>query len=574
MLESPDSSAAEADVQIQWDVKIPLRDGVRLNATLYLPGKMQGASPVIATLTPYVAQMWHPFAIYFASRGWPFVAVDVRGRGDSEGEFKPNINEARDGCDVVEWLHRQPYCNGQVAMWGGSYAGYAQWATASQLPPHLASIVPAAAPCFGVDFPLRNNIPRSYIMQWLVFVRGRALHDRVFADQSYWSQRFRRWLQSGTSFATLDRYFGNASPVFQEWLAHPHRDAYWDSYNPTAQQYARIDIPVLTITGIYDGDQPGALAHYREHMANTTAEGRARHYLVIGPWDHAGTRIPTAECGGLKFGPASLVDLRALHLQWYAWTMRGGSKPGLLRKNVAYYVLGAEEWRYSDTLEAVTARYQSYHLQSTSNATDVFASGTLDLEAPCGGPDQVTHDPRDSSLAQLESEIDAENRVDQRMVLASIGRQFVYHSATFGQATEVSGFFRLSLWLAIDQADVDLRVGIYEIAIDGSSIELTTDYLRARYRESLREPKLIDSRDPLRYDFEQFTFVARRIEQGSRLRLVIAPLNSIHWQKNYSSGGVVSDESVRDARLVTMKLFHDESHPSALHMPIGIKEGE
>src|ERR1044072_15607 len=129
-------------VSLQWGVRIPLRDGVHLNGTLYLPAGGRAPGPVLLMLTPYVSQLWHSRGMYFAANGFPFLIVDVRGRGNSEGEFRPTINEARDGYDVVEWLAQQAYCNGQVAMWGGSYSGYDQWAAASQSPPHLATIVP------------------------------------------------------------------------------------------------------------------------------------------------------------------------------------------------------------------------------------------------------------------------------------------------------------------------------------------------------------------------------------------------------------------------------------------------
>src|SRR6185436_109036 len=109
-------------------------------------------------------------------------------------------------------------------------------------------------------------------------------------------------------------------------------------YNPTAEQYAKLSMTILTITGSYDDDQPGAIQHYREHMKNATPEARARHYLVIGPWDHPGTRTPQAQFGGMTFGQPSLVDLPQLHLDWYAWTMQNGAKPKFLQKRVAYYV--------------------------------------------------------------------------------------------------------------------------------------------------------------------------------------------------------------------------------------------
>jgi len=178
-------------------------------------------------------------------------------------------------------------------------------------------------------------------------------------------------------------------------------------------------------------------------------------------------------------------------------------------------------------------------------------------------------DPHDVSHAALESTVDPENRAEQRMVHALVGRQLVYHSAPLTENTEISGFFGLSVWLAIDQPDTDFYASVYEICVDGSSILLATDLMRARYRESLREERLIRTAEPLRYDFRSFMFTARLIAKGHRLRLVVGPLNSIYWQKNYNSGGVVAEESITDARKVTVKLFHDQTYPSALHVPLG-----
>ena len=97
-----------------------MRDNVELNATLYLPKTPDGSlpkTPVIFTLTPYISDTYHSRGAYFASHGYVFALVDVRGRGNSGGEFEPFANEPRDGHDVVEWLATQPFCDGKVAMW-------------------------------------------------------------------------------------------------------------------------------------------------------------------------------------------------------------------------------------------------------------------------------------------------------------------------------------------------------------------------------------------------------------------------------------------------------------------------
>jgi uncharacterized protein len=558
-----------ADVRIHWSVRIPLRGGARLGATLYTPQDGTPTAPAIIAMTPYIAQSHHAQAMHFAARGFAFAVVDVRGRADSEGTFHP-LNEADDAYDVIEWVAAQPYCNGVVGMWGGSYLGYCQWAAASRHPPHLATIVPVAAPFRGVDSPMRNNVFTPYTMQWLTMVTGRSSQEKIFADQGFWCRKFKQFFESGRPFSELDRFFGNPSPLFQEWISHPQRDAYWDSYNPTSQQYSRIGIPILTITGAYDADQLGAIAHYREHIKNASPAARARHYLVIGPWDHAGTALPKAEFGGIRIGAAGVIDVPDLQRQWYAWTMLGESKPALLKEQVSYYVAVADQWRHTDTLDAVTARSDPLFLQSADNPTDVYRSGSLGSELPTSAsPDHYVYDPRDVAHAELESTLDAYSLIDQQMLHAAAGRQLIYHSPPFARDLDVCGFFELRLWLAIDRPDTDLRAMVYEVDMNGEAILLTTDWVRARYREGLRDAKLIERDTPLRYTFENFMFIARTIRRGHRLRLVIGPINSIHWQKNYNGGGVVAHESMADARPVTVKLFHDDAHPSALYVPYG-----
>jgi putative CocE/NonD family hydrolase len=341
---------------------------------------------------------------------------------------------------------------------------------------------------------------------------------------------------------------------------------------PTTDQFKALGIPILTITGSYDDDQPGALEYYKEFMRVASPAQRDRHFLIIGPWDHPATRTPRTPIGGIDFGPASLVDLPKLHLDWYHWTMAGGPKPEFLKDAVAYYVMGAEAWRYAASLEKVTAEMKPLLLNSSGNPTHILSSGMLqtqDSKRAFGPPDHFIYDPRDVSTAELESRIDPSDLTDQRMLFAQEGAELVYHSEPFGKNTEVSGFFRLSAWIALDQPDTDLQAQIFEITANGRSILLTTDRVRARYRESLRVASLVATRKPLLYEFKRFMFVSRQLAAESRLRLVVGPINSIYTQKNYNSGKAVSDESMADARSVTVTLVHDQSHPSMLYVPLG-----
>jgi putative CocE/NonD family hydrolase len=555
-----------------------MRDGVDLSVTLYLPAGPVGRHPAILTMTPYIADSYHAAGMWFAERGFAFVIADVRGRGNSAGEFKPSTQESRDGYDLVEHIAQESWCDGRVAMWGGSYGGYTQWATARGAPSSLRAIVPIAAPFRGVDSPMRCHIFSTERMQWLLYTAGNALQARLFSDEIFWNERYRAWHESGTSFRSLDTFIGVRSPQFQEWLNHPDYDDYWASQNPSDEEYAGIDLPILSITGAYDDDQPGTHEHYRRHMRLGTPHAKARHFLVIGPWDHAGTRNPVTSFGGLVVGTASLVDISALHLEWYRWALGEGAFPSFLKQRVTYYLAQADEWRYAASLEAVTAERRGLYLSSRVNADSIETAGVLCASTLSSGADYYVFDPRVTD----GPEVDAEIRIPRNAIagpglaIALSGRQLVYETEEFDADLDIAGFFRLSAWISIDCPDTDFYVTIYEVAADGSCVRLSTDAMRARYRSSDAVPELIETNDPLLYDFDHFTFVARRVLRGARLRLVIAPMGrlieTVFTQKNYNGGGVVADETAADGRPVTVTLHYGIDFPSRLYLPIAAVE--
>jgi len=578
---SPSPSQPPPDYDLRWGVKIPMRDKVELNATLYLPKTPDGLlskTPVIFTLTPYISDTYHARAAYFASHGYTFALVDVRGRGNSAGEFEPFANEGRDGHDVVEWLAQQPFCDGKVAMWGGSYAGFDQWATAKELPPHLATIVPAAAAHPPLDYPSYNNVGETYDMQWFTLTSGRAGQQNLFADQKFWRTQFLDAYKKHIAFKTLDSFVANPSVNFQRILKHPTADTYYDAMVPTREQFQKIRLPILTITGQYDGDELGALTFYRDHLANASSEARAKHFLIIGPWDHAGTRTPTDEVGGVKFGGAGIVDLNELHRQWYDWTMKNGTRPEFLKNQVAYYLLalgntGANgEWKYADSLETLTANPRAFYLDSKNgDANGVFRSGMLREKPPSQGADQFTYDPLDTHRGENVEGTDPKEKtagIDQTYALSIGSDGLVYHCNPLPRETPLVGCPQLTLWVSIDTPDTDLKADLYEIQPDGTSIALWSDLRRLRYRDSLRQEKLVKLGEIVKCEFAPGLFVARRLMKGSRLRLVVSSPNSILWQKNYNSGGVVANETAKDARVAHVQVYHDVQHASAIQIPL------
>jgi uncharacterized protein len=563
------SDAASADVDMQWGVKIPARDGVLLNATVYQPHGQKEPLPVIFTFTPYIGDSYTDRAVYFAKHGYVYALVDVRGRGNSGGEFWPFENEGRDGYDVTEWLAKQAYCNGKVTMWGGSYAGFDQWTVAKEFPPHLATIVPAAAAHPGVDFPFQFNIFSPYDMQWLTFTSGKTGNTSTFGNSEYWAQKSRELYKAHAAFEGYDKLVGNPSPIFQKWLQHPVPDDFYDAMVPNPEQYKKFSLPILTITGDYDGDQPGAFTYYKRHMEYANAESKANHYLIIGPWDHAGTRTPKREMGGLKFAEASALDLNKLHTEWYDWTMKGGKKPEFLKKRVAYYVMGAEEWKYADNLETLANDKMTLYLASNNNAGDIFHSGML-LQGKGGSTasDHWNYDPLNTVAGLAEPVDDPAPLTSQRSAFSLNGEGLIYHSEELTADTEVSGFAKLTLWLTMDVADTDLGVELWEVLADGSAVQLSSASMRARYRDSLRQEKLATPGKPEKYVFDNFMFFSRRLAKGSRVRLIVGSENTPSTEKNYNSGGVVSKETGKDAKTAHIQLLHDGEHVSVLELPV------
>ena len=158
--------------------------------------------------------------------------------------------------------------------------------------------------------------------------------------------------------------------------------------------------------------------------------------------------------------------------------------------------------------------------------------------------------------------------IDQRFALCIGQDGLVYHSDPLQKETPLVGCPKVSLWVSIDTPDTDLECDLYEIQPDGTSIALWSDIRRLRYRESLREAKLVKPGEIVKCDFDPGLFVARRLMKGSRLRLVVYSPNSIFWQKNYNSGGVVADEIAKDARTAHVKVYHDAEHASAIALPL------
>lgn len=364
-------------IEVSLQQRIPLSDGVSLNAAIYKPRDIESA-PVLLTFTPYAIDFCHTRAMTFARCGYIAVVVEARGRGDSDGEFAL-YGDAADGAASVEWASQQPWCTGKVGLFGGSYSGLIQWAIATLKPQGLAAIAPLCAPMPGFDadglypfFPLDN-------LRWATFIRGRNLQSRLWEDEALWAATIRRNLDEGLSIDDLSSYFGAEDERLAEMVRRfVDRDT-WSDAVPSESQMREITVPSLTITGTGDNAQRGAI-RYWQRMRGAKPELRA--WLVIGPWTHSGARETecrrkdTSSCANLAQVETELL------VDFYAHTLRGSLlRTALQEANNLAYVSGVEEWIKLSDDEVVSALPDGEALsprnlnRSAPKAGQVFEAG-------------------------------------------------------------------------------------------------------------------------------------------------------------------------------------------------------
>ncbi|MSV72972.1 MAG: CocE/NonD family hydrolase, partial [Actinobacteria bacterium] len=197
-----------ARVELHFLCMIPMRDGTRLAANVFLPRERSGGVPAIVEFTPYSRDTGSPDGVKFAEEGFAFVSVDCRGRGDSEGVFVGHgREEADDGYDLVEWIAAQPWCTGDVALFGGSYTGQNQWTTAAAHPPHLRTVIPAVASMAGLA-PGAGGIPIDHQFNWGMLTAGKTLSSRLVAEAPLHIARLAESFEAHESFRSLNARLG------------------------------------------------------------------------------------------------------------------------------------------------------------------------------------------------------------------------------------------------------------------------------------------------------------------------------------------------------------------------------
>jgi putative CocE/NonD family hydrolase len=521
------------------------------------------AKPVILAFTPYSPQALADRAQFFAAKGYVFLVVSTRGRGDSGGHFQPfSPIDGQDAAQVIAWAARQPWSNGQVAMWGGSYVGYSQWAALSQLPHALKTIVPAAAVFPGIDYPAYNNIRFNYSFQWLQALQGRGDWFQLAFRDDLWATRIQQVRASGHATADLAVFTGTNQVIAEQWLQHSVNDNYWRAAVPSDATLAQARLPVLTITGYFDADQRGALAHHRRYV-EAGSDQRQLATLLIGPWDHSGTRSPSTQQAGITVENGSVLDMNNLHLSWYDWVFKQTPKPPALRSGIHYFLMGADEWHYTETWPDSQVAWYLHSLPSADYSA--AKPGLLGQGKAAAASFQYQFSPERAGQANPVGFNQLAN--EQRDVLAIQGDGLVFVSNPLAAQVDLVGQPKLELHLSITSPDADIFVLLEELMEDGSTLRLSYDMKRLRHRGGLDKNQVMHAGQVYSLRFDSFTFIARRLAKGSRLRLSLHSNPPLYLEHNYGGIGPVSQQRRGEIGPIQVKVSQQESKPAVLWLP-------
>jgi uncharacterized protein len=524
------SVASAQEFVIDSNVRVPTPDGGVVCAALIV--HPIGATGPLPTLLQF--SIYDPFmaeAKRTAAHGYVAVEGETRGKACAPGTPVPYENNGRDAEALINWIARQPWSDGRVGMYGGSYNGGAAWAAAKRMPKPLKAIMVGAPVAPGLDVPMEGNVFWMFVYPWTFYTTdGPRADTATYNDRARWRRLDHDWYASGRAFRDHDAIDGTPNPYYDRWLEHPSYDAYWQAMIPYRDEFARINIPVLQTAGYYYGG-PGAALYYfsQHHQYNPKAE----HYLVIGPYGHfdAQSGPSSRELNGYRLDSVAMVDLRELRYQFFDYVFKGAPKPAMLQGVVNYEVMGANVWKHAPSVAAMAKERRRIPLGAATLTVDLADRSDVDRMSPGGGV--------------VDTVIDTWN-----------GVKFV--SDPFAEPIEVSGLFSGSLDVVVNKHDFDFQVQLYELTSKGQYVQLSQYWSRASYVGDQSHRRLLTPGKRQRLDFASIRLMSRQFEPGSRLVTVITVVKEPGRQINFGTGKDVSDETVADGKEpLRIQLFDD-----------------
>ena len=554
-----------AGLDVRYNVKVPMRDGVNLSIDIYFPAGRSEPLPVILSRTPYdnMTDALIDDAIYFAQNGYIFALEDCRGRNDSEGgEFTPWVNEYNDGYDTIEWIGAQEWCSGSVGMHGESYLGGVQWMSAVMGSRYLKAIVPRV---IGDNLHDQCHYQGGCLtlhldVTWMYRMAGRTWQT---IDRFNWDQLF-----PTLPLRDLPSVGGKEMRFFQDWLDHPDYDDYWKALS-IKERYEQVKIPVLQMSGWYDvfsDGTPNNFVGMRERGGSQLA--RENQQMIMGPWHHSASKETHA--GEVDFGNASVLDLNEIELRWYDHWLKGIDNGAESDAPLRIFVMGVDEWRDEREWPLARTQFTPYYLHSGGSANTLLGDGRLSPERPGDEPsDAYEYNPAFPTPTRgggtcCNPEIVDWGSFDQRPVEYR-NDVLVYTSEPLEEDLEVTGPVVVKLQASTDGRDTDFTAKLVDVHPDGYARNLCDGIIRGRYRESPERQKLLEPDTVYEFTINLWT-TSNVFLKGHRIRVDIASSNFPRFDRNLNTGNPVAEDT--EIRAAHQQIFHDAARLSHILLPV------
>lgn len=549
-------------------LKISLRDGVQLSASVALPADADGKAlpgpfPVILTQTGYNKSIPAiPASNAFLVRhGYAHLSVDVRGTGMSGGTWEAfGENEQGDYLEVIDWAARQSWSNGQVGTWGASFMAITQLFTAAhQHPAHKAvfAIVPMGDAYRDIVFS-GGQVNIGFIPLWMGLVTGLGLLP-VEPDPQLPLVLAEHLLGALTQFQV---------PVIAQAAVgsggQNYDSEFWRIRSPL-EYTDRIRVPTFVVGGLNDIFQRG------EPLLYEALKGHATSKLLIGPWQHVGGSM------GEGLPRDNVPDLNAIALMWFDRYLKGMGNRAESVPNVTQYLWGEERYSTAADWPHPQARPERWYLRGdqslskTGPAAD--EASRVALQQPVNGLCSTSTSQWTAGLlgaTQLPCFTD--NRLNEALLELS------YTSEPMAEDYYFNGPIQADLWVSSTGTDAGVLARVIEVTADGVSHERSNGILTASFRavdearsrklggqmiqpwhaytEASRQPLVAG--EPTLLPVEIFP-TAVVIKKGNRLRITVSGSDFPH--------GLPPVTDLVDQALGLITFYSDAAHPSSVLLP-------
>ena len=576
---------ARFSVSVDRGVPVPMRDGTVLFADIYRPSG-PGRYPVILTRTAYDRTAGPPaFGIRAAGEGYVLVSQDIRGRYESEGVFHAFPNEANDGYDTCAWICEQPWSNGRIGTFGGSYVGLTQWQAALAGAPGLQAMVPNVTAadyhegwCYqGGAFEL--SFLKSWTLTWLATDTARRL---AASDPAFQAKLETLWdrcdaLEADFDIMPLagDPLLAELAPYYDEWLAHPDHGPFWDQYKVDSK-YGQLDQAVLHAGGWYDVFLGGTIQNYMGMRAGAKTEAaRKAQRLLIGPWDHMTitNQTPVGEYDPGVRSWYGTIDFDGIHLRFYDRYLRDMDNGVEEEPPVRIFVMGENRWRLENEWPLARTAFTDFYFHSDGSANTLNGDGVLSREEPSAGsrPDHYIYDPLNpvpnmgGGLCCNEAKTNG-GQYDQRSVEAR-SDVLCYTSAPLEQPVEVTGPVTVTLYASSSAVDTDFTAKLVDVCPCGCVVNLTDGIIRARYRNGTGQQELMTPGEVYTFEIDCWA-TSHLFGAGHQIRVEISSSNFPRFDRNPNTGGVIATTKREECIVAHQTIHHSQEYPSRIRLPI------